>query len=165
MYSTSTSEYCKYVIKEPERAYPTLCKKDAAFDQSSISLHPTQILSFVVTYLRGKYILLIFSCIKPRPFKQKWKVSEVTIQEVWRGDTTHCTHSIYIHIYILIYIYKWWIHIYCYLRAVERRASRCWCSMGNPLHCQGSPVSTGCWEVLGYWVCLSLDQGSYRNRQ
>lgn len=50
-------------------------------------------------------------------------------------------------------------------RAVERRASRCWCSMGNPLHFQGSPVSTGCWEVLGYWVCLSLDQGSYRNRQ
>lgn len=78
---------------------------------------------------------------------------------------TVLTVYIYTYIYFYIYIYKWWIHIYCYLRAVERRASRCWCSMGNPLHCQGSPVSTGCWEVLGYWVCLSLDQGSYRNRQ
>lgn len=114
----------------------------------------------LITYLRGKYILLIFSCIKPRPFKQKWKVLEVTIQDVWRGDTKHHTHSIYIYCLCSVYIYTVILN-----RAVERRASRCWCSMGNPLHCQGSPVSTGCWEVLGYWVCLSLDQGSYRNRQ
>lgn len=45
-----------------------------------------------------------FSCFKPRPFKQKLKVSEVTIQEVWRGDTTHRTHSIYVYI-CSVYIY------------------------------------------------------------
>lgn len=50
-------------------------------------------------------------------------------------------------------------------RAVERRASRCWCSTGNPLHCQGSPVSTGCWEVLGYWVCLSSDRSRQLQKQ
>ena len=36
--------------------------------------------------------------------KQQRKVSEVTIQEVWRGDTTHHTHSIYVYIYV-VYTY------------------------------------------------------------
>lgn len=56
---------------KPERAYLTPYKKDFAFDQSSISLYPDPNSFLCITYLRGKYILLIFSCVKPRPFKLK----------------------------------------------------------------------------------------------
>lgn len=45
MHSTSTSEYWNMSSKA-ERAYRSRYKKDAAFSQSSISLHPTPILSF-----------------------------------------------------------------------------------------------------------------------
>lgn len=75
-----------------------------------------------------------------------------------------CYHTPYLQ-YTCVYIYILYVYCYLYGIAVERTASQCWCSMGNPLHCQGSPVSTGRMEVLSYWVCLSLDQGSYRNRQ
>lgn len=46
MHSTSTSEYWNMSSKA-ERAYRSPYKKDAALSQSSISLHPTPILSFL----------------------------------------------------------------------------------------------------------------------
>lgn len=74
---------------KPERAYPTPYKKDVAFNQSSISLHPTQILSFV-SLICGENTYCSFSGVLNKDISnKKWKVSEVTIQEVWRGDTTH----------------------------------------------------------------------------
>lgn len=96
---------------KPERAYPTPQNKDAAFNQSSIRLHPTLVLSFV-SLICGENTYCSFSGVSNRDlFKQKRKkVSEVKIQEVRRGDTTHHTHSIYIYIYV-VYTYI----IYCYL--------------------------------------------------
>lgn len=104
IYSTSTSKYCNMSSK-PERAYPTPYKKDESFQSIKYQFTPDPNSFLRITYLRGKYILLFFSCIKPRPFKQKWKVSEVTIQDVWRGDTKHHTHSIYIYTVYVVYTY------------------------------------------------------------
>lgn len=75
--------------------------------------------------------------------RTKTQLSEVPIQKEATPPTV-----------ITVYIYVFVVNTYTVMqkRAVERRASRCWCSMGKPLQRQGSPVSPGCWEVLGYWV-------------
>lgn len=47
---------------KPERAYLTPYKKDFAFDQSSISLYPAQILSFV-SLICGENTYCSFSAV------------------------------------------------------------------------------------------------------
>lgn len=60
--------YCSMSSK-PDRAYPAPFQKDTAFIQSSIKFTPNPKSFLPLTYLREKYILLIFSvCIKQRPF-------------------------------------------------------------------------------------------------
>lgn len=48
---------------KPERAYPAPNQKDAAFIQSSIKFTPDPKSFLPFTYLRGKYILLIFQFV------------------------------------------------------------------------------------------------------
>lgn len=102
-----------------------------------------------ITYLRGKIHIAFLLLCQTKTLQRKTTLSEVPIQEEVLPPAV-----ITVYIYLSIYRRVCGEYIYTVMqkRAVERRASRCWCSMGNPLHHQGSPVSTGCWEVLGYWV-------------
>lgn len=148
MNSTNTLTYCD-VSSEPGRAYQLEERRSFQSIKYQFTLDP---FSFhQITYLQGELHIALFCCccVKPRPYRQKQKKSEVLIQEEAIPHTI-ITVCVCVHIYTYIYV----VNTYTVMqkRAVERRASQCWCSMGNPLHRQGSPVSTGCWEVLGYWV-------------
>lgn len=85
----------QYVIKN-QNVHIQLHRRKTQLSINQVSVYTRP--DFLPSYhlFAGKIHIAHFSCIKPRPFKQKWKVSEFTIQEVWRGDTTHHNHSIYI---------------------------------------------------------------------
>lgn len=136
---------------KPERAYPTPQQKDLAFSQSSISLHPTRILSFE-SLICGENTYCSFSVVLNQDLSKKnekfqrlrSKKSEEVIPHTILTVYMLCV-CIYIYLYMYVYIYMYVyryicmcvcsVYIYTVIqnRAVERRASRCWCSMANPL--------------------------------
>lgn len=66
--------YCSMSSK-PDRAYPAPLQKDAAFIQSSIKFTPDPKTFLPLTYLREKYILLIFfSLYQTKTFWNKNRV-------------------------------------------------------------------------------------------
>lgn len=146
--STSSSTYCEV---SPKRAYRTP-KKDAAFNQSSISLHPPPPLFLPSDHLlaeKKKYILLFFfssfCCIngQKRNFQRIWSKTVITV-------------------YICVCVCG--EYIYCHAEESCREESL------SMLVQNGKPPSpsgfSSQYRMLGgpRLLGLSLDQGSYRNR-
>lgn len=101
---------------KPERAYPTPYTKDAAFNQSSISLHPTQILSFV-SLICGENTYCSFSVVLNQDLSNKNEKFQRLRSKKSEEVIPHTVLTVY------IYIYMRCIHIYCYLEQSCREES------------------------------------------
>lgn len=92
---------------KPERAYPTPYTKDAAFSQSSISLHPTQILSFV-SLICGENTYCSFSVVLNQDLSNKNEKFQRLRSKKSEEVIPHTVLTVYIYreIYICgVYIY------------------------------------------------------------
>lgn len=176
MNSTSTSEYCNMWSKS-ERAYPTPVGDRRSFQSIKYPFGPDLRVFPSVSLICGGDTYCSFLVDSTKTFRTQMEscrgYDPRRLRRWWKRSRSHSRSCLFFVFFLTVVLCQLLSLLGCLVctyillsyRAVERRASQCWCSMGNPLHFQGSPVSTGCWEVLGYWVCLSLDQGSYRNRQ
>lgn len=124
---------------KPERAYPTPYKKDVAFDQSSISLHPTPIPSFV-SLICGENTYCSFSVVvKPIPFKGKVKS--------FRGYDPRCL-KVWGHTVLTVHVCSVHIHTVCLEQSCR----------------EGEPLGAGAaWETLVTVRVLQLVQDAGRS--